>query len=177
MSGLKDAPDEKKARTRPLKLFNTAITALEEQLEGSLLDEEVETALKMVLAAYTTVYDLHRAYLAARQPDSGEEEIEDDPADVKWMDKVKQNRVEVLRKYRDWKKGQAAEVAEVTAAREKEKLQKDREEELQKCQKDREDKLKQQIEKLEAEIVCVGDPEKEVSEVLGRDVTVDGIRK
>ena len=152
MAKLKDAPAEK-AKTHPLRMFTSAIAALEERLVEDLIDEDVETALQMVTAAYATVQDLHRVYLAARQPDDESEELEDDPIDVRWMDKVKQNRAEVLAKYREWKKGKAAELEKVTAAREEKRLAKEKaenEEKLAKEKADNEEKLaKEKAEELE----------------------------
>ena len=100
MSELRVAPEEKKARTRPIKLFNSAVTNLEKKIVEDLLDKEVETTLKTMVAAYNTVNDLHRAYLAARQGRDSEE-LEDDPNDTKWMDKIKKNRADVLAKYHE----------------------------------------------------------------------------
>ena len=166
MAEIKDAPAEKKARTRPLRMFTSAIVALEERLVEDLLDEDVETALLMVTAAYTTVQDLHRVYLAARQPDSESEELEDNPNDVKWMDKVKQSRAEVLAKYREWKKGKADKLEGIAAAREEKRLTKEKAEELKKL-----------IRMMEAAILGIGDPERLMRESLEREVSVDFIKK
>ena len=88
MADLKDALEERKARTRPLKEFNKTVTELEERIQ---LDEDVESALIEMREAFNVVSNLHRAYLAARQG-SASEEYNDDPQDVKWMDKVKASR-------------------------------------------------------------------------------------
>ena len=42
MVTLKDTPDENKARTRPVKLFNMAVTELEDRMVEDLLDEDVD---------------------------------------------------------------------------------------------------------------------------------------
>ena len=100
MSVLRDAPEEKKARTHPLKAFNRTVTDLEERIMKDLLDEDVESALKEMSEAYNTVHRLHRAYLAAREG-SDEEELDDDPEDTKWMDKNKNSKAHVLVKYHE----------------------------------------------------------------------------
>ena len=82
MACLKDALEERKARTRLLKEFNRMVSELEERIQ---LDEDVESALDAMRKAFNIVSDLHTAYLAARQG-SDSEEHEDDPQDVKWMD-------------------------------------------------------------------------------------------
>ena len=82
MSVLKDAPEEKKARTRPVKLFNMAITDLEDRILEDLLDEDVEIAMKEMNETYQTVHTLHKAYLEARQGSDSEEQ-DDDPEDTK----------------------------------------------------------------------------------------------
>ena len=118
---LREAPDEKKVRTCPVKLFNIAVTELEDRIVEDLLDDDVETALKMMTEAYNTVHSLHKAYLAARQG-SDSEELSDDPDDTRWMEKHKKSRADVLAKYHEWKKSKAAGEVEAAAAREEKKL-------------------------------------------------------
>ena len=127
-------------------------------------DEDVETALQMVTAAYATVQDLHRVYLAARQPDSESEELEDDPSDIKWMDKVKQSRAEVLAKYIEWKKGKAAELEEVAAAREEKRLAKEKAENEEKLTKENAEELEKLIRMMEEIILGICDPERQIRE-------------
>ena len=119
MAGLKDAPEERKARTRPLKEFNKTVSELEERIQ---LDEDVESALIEMREAFNVVNNLHRAYLAARQG-SDSEECEDDPQDVKWMDKVKASRNEVLSKFSRWRKAKEDEIAIRAAFLEQENVQ------------------------------------------------------
>ena len=72
---LRDAPEEKKARTQPLEAFNKTVTVLEERIA---LDKDVESALREMREAFNLVGNLHRAYLVARQG-SDSEEYKDDP--------------------------------------------------------------------------------------------------
>ena len=58
MAELRDAPAEKKVRTRPLRMFTGAVTALENSLVEDKPDEDVETALQTVTAAFTTSTEL-----------------------------------------------------------------------------------------------------------------------
>ena len=67
MATLREAPNEKKEQTHPVKAFNRTVTDLEDRIMEKLLDEDVETALKEMTEAYNTVYTLHKAYLAVRQ--------------------------------------------------------------------------------------------------------------
>ena len=98
MAAFRDAPDEKKARTRPLKACNRTVTAWEDRIMEDQLDEDIENALKKMIEAYNTVNNLQEAYLAVRQG-SDSEELEDDPEDVKWMDLNREKKAEVLAKY------------------------------------------------------------------------------
>ena len=52
MAALKDAPEQKKARTKPLKAFNKAVSALEDRIEEDQLDIEIERALTRMIEAY-----------------------------------------------------------------------------------------------------------------------------
>ena len=78
MAAVRDAPDEKKARTRPLKAFNKTVTALEDRITEDQLDTDIDNALRKMAKAFDLVNDLQEAYLAARQG-SDSEELEDDP--------------------------------------------------------------------------------------------------
>ena len=125
MSLLREASDEKKAWTQPVKAFNRMVTDLEERIMEDQLDDDVENALKEMAEAYKVVYNLQKAYLAARQG-SDSEELEDDPEDVKWMDKNREKKAEVLTKYHTWKKSKAAGEAEAANAREEKRLARER---------------------------------------------------
>ena len=99
MEQLKEAAEEKKARTKPVRLFNMAITNLENRIMEDLL-EEVESAKEKMLKAYSTVQELHQAYLVARQG-SDSEEIEEDPVDTRWLEKHSKTRTDALELYRE----------------------------------------------------------------------------
>ena len=115
MAQLKEAAEEKKARTKPVRLFNMAITNLENMITEDLLDSEVESAREKMLKAYSTVQELHQAYLVARQG-SDSEEIEEDPVDTRWLEKHSKTRTDALEQYREWKQRKAASLVEEAAA-------------------------------------------------------------
>ena len=129
MAALRDAPDEKKARTQPLKAFNKTVTALEDRIMDDQLEIYVENALRKMVEAFDLVNDLQEAYLAARQG-SDSEELEDDPEDVKWMELNRERKAEVLAKYHAWKKSKAAGEAEAANARVEKRLARERSEKL-----------------------------------------------
>ena len=72
--------------------------------------------MTLMTDSYSTLYRAYQVYLAARQ---GNEDVEvpEDPEDTRWMDRYKQNRLNVLAKYRGWKEGKAKSLAEAAAAR------------------------------------------------------------
>ena len=161
---LKEALEEKKARSHPARIFTKTVTELEDRILEDILDEDVEAAVKLMTEAYSTLYKVHQTYLTARQG-SEEEELPEDPEDTRWMDQYKKSRTDVLAKYREWKEGKAASLAEATAAKEEKRLA-----------TEKAARLAEQISLLEAKLPCVGDLERNVQEFMERNMTVEGFR-
>ena len=95
---LKEALEEKKARSHPARIFTKTVTELEDRILEDILDEDVEAAVKLMTEAYSMLYKVHQTYLTARQG-SEEEELPEDPEDTRWMDWYKKSRIDVLAKY------------------------------------------------------------------------------
>ena len=93
------------------------------------------------------------------------------------MANYKWSRLSAIEKYKVWKNAKVEAEQEVAAAREQGRLAKDKADKEADLTRLKEEKLQDQIRKMEAEIVCVGNPEQDVTNLLKSDVTVDGLSR
>ena len=161
---LRPALEERKARTRSVKMFNGTAKELESRITDNLSNEDVDQAREVMLKAFNDMLVVHQAYQMAKQG-SESEDLSDDSEDMQWLEKPKQTKADALAKYSEWKKGKADEEIKAAEEREERKRSRERKEALQGLQA-----------RMEAKILCSGNPENDVQEFLARNVTVGGTK-